>query len=131
MKKTNKNTNAGMVLGMCLGISIGTSIGVSIDNMALGSSMGMLFGMLIGSLLGKAKDQEINKQIEEDNYTVKEIKNNEQNEEYIITIVNKVGEERVVIVPKGQMEAEDFAIDDVVFLDEDGLIEQAYDEEDV
>ena len=36
----------------------------------------------------------------------------------------------MVIVPKGQMEEENFEIDDVVFLDDEGLIEQAYDKED-
>jgi len=130
MKKTNKNTNMGMALGMCFGVSIGTSIGSSLGNVAMGSSMGMLFGMVIGLLLGTAKDKKINDQIEEDNYTIKEIKKNEQNEEYIITIVNKSGEERDVIVPKSQMEEEKFSKADVVYLDEDGMIEQAYDKED-
>ena len=36
----------------------------------------------------------------------------------------------VVIVSKGQMEEENFEIDDVVFLDDEGVIEQAYDKED-
>ena len=45
-------------------------------------------------------------------------------------IADVLGEESVVIVPKGQMEKENFEIDDVVFLDDDGLIEQAYDKED-
>ena len=44
--------------------------------------------------------------------------------------MNKLGEENVVIVPKGQMEEENFEIDNVVFLDDEGLIEQAYDKED-
>ena len=57
-------------------------------------------------------------------------KENEQKEEYLITIANKLGEESVVIVPKGQMEEENFEIDNVVFLDDEGLIEQAYDKED-
>ena len=130
MKKTNKNTNTGMALGMCFGVSIGTSIGSSLGNVAMGSCIGMLFGMVIGLLLGALKDKEINNQIEENNYTIKEIKKNEQSEEYIITIANRLGEESVVIVSKGEMEEENFEIDDVVFLDDDGLIEQAYDKED-
>ena len=103
MKKTNKNTSTGMALGMCFGVSIGTSIGSSLGNVAMGSSMGMLFGMVIGLLLGATKDKDINNQIEEKSYTIKDIKKNEQNEEYIITIVNRLGEENVVIVPRGQM----------------------------
>lgn len=126
MKKVNKNSNMGMALGMCFGVSIGTSFGLSIDNMAMGSSLGLCIGMLIGHVLGSLKDKEVNKQVEEKGYTIKAIKKNEQNEEYIITIISRAGEESVVIIPKGQMEEEDFAIDDVVFLDDDGLIEQAY-----
>ena len=53
-----------------------------------------------------------------------------EKEEYIITIVNRLGDESIVIVPKGQMEEENFQIDDVVFLNDDGLIEQAYDKDD-
>ena len=76
------------------------------------------------------KDKEVNKQVEEVGYTIKEIKKNEEKEEFIITIVNRLGDESIVIVPKGQMEEENFQIDDVVFLNDDGLIEQAYDKDD-
>jgi hypothetical protein len=81
-------------------------------------------------LFGVLKDKEVNKQIEENGYTIKQIEKNEQKEEYIITIVNRLGEESVVIVPKGQMEVENFSKEDVVYLDEDGMLEQAYDKED-
>lgn len=115
---------------MCLGVSIGTSIGSCAGNMAMGSSMGMLFGMVIGLLIGAVKDKKINSQIEEKCYTIKDIKKNVRNGEYIITIVNRLGEENVVNVPKGQMEEENFSKEDVVCLDEDSMLEQAYDKED-
>ena len=67
--------------------------------------------------------------IEEKGYTIKDIKKDERNGEYIITIVNRLGEESVVIVPKGQMEEENFSKENVVYLDEDGMLEQAYDKE--
>ena len=130
MKKTNKNTSMGMALGMCFGVSIGTAIGSTFDNMAMGTSLGMCIGMAIGLFLGSQKDKEVNKQVEEEGYTIKDIKKNEEKEEYIITIVNRLGDESIVIVPKGQMEEENFQIDDVVFLNDDGLIEQAYDKDD-
>ena len=82
------------------------------------------------TFLGSQKDKEVNKQVEEEGYTIKDIKKNEEKEEYIITIVNRLEEESIVIVPKGQMEEENFQIDDVVFLNDDGLIEQAYDKDD-
>jgi len=130
MKKTNKNTSMGMALGMCFGVSIGTAIGSTFDNMAMGTSLGMCIGMAIGLALGSLKDKEVNKQVEEEGYTIKDIKKDEEKEEYIITIVNRLEEESIVIVPKGQMEEENFQIDDVVFLNDDGLIEQAYDKDD-
>ena len=76
------------------------------------------------------KDKEVNKQVEEKGYIIKDIKKNEEKEEYIITIVNRLGDESIVIVPNGQMEEENFQIDDVVFLNDDGLLEQVYDKED-
>lgn len=130
MKKTNKNTNMGLALGMCFGVSIGTALGSSLNNLAMGSSMGLCIGMAIGLVLGALKDKEVNKQIEENAYTVKDIKESEEAQEYVITLVNKLGEESTVVVPKGQMEEENFKKDDVVFLDDDGMIEQAYDKED-
>ncbi len=124
MKKTNKNRNMGMALGMCFGVSIGTSLGTVFDNTSMGITLGLWIGMLIGFAIGAQKDKEVNKQVEEKGYVIKKI------EQYEVTIVDKLGEESVVIVPKGQMEAENLAIGDVVFLDDDGLLEQAYDKED-
>ena len=130
MKKTNKNTSMGMLLGMCLGLSIGTSIGSMNGNIGIGSSMGMLVGMAIGLIFGYLKDQEVNNQIEEKNYTIKDIQKNEQQEDYTVILINRLGEESIVIIPKGQMETELFSKGDIVYLDEDGMIEQAYDKED-
>lgn len=130
MKKTNKNTITGMALGMCFGISIGAAIGSVFDSMSLGISLGFCIGMPIGMAFGVLKDTEVNKQLEEKGYTIKDIKKNEAKEEYIITIVNRLEEESAVIVPKEQMEEENFQIDDVVFLNDDGLLEQVYDKGD-
>lgn len=120
----------GMAMGMCLGVSIGTSIGTVFDNISIGSSMGLTIGMLIGLVIGALKDEKVNKQLKEQGYTILAIKQNEAKEEYIITIANHLGEERVINTPKGQMEEEDFLIGDVVYLDDDGMIEQAFDKED-
>lgn len=130
MKKTSKNTSMNMAMGMCLGVSIGTSIGTVFDNISMGSSMGLIIGMLIGLVIGTVKDEKVNKQVKEKGYTILAIEPNEANEEYIISIVNNAGKENVINVPKGQMEAEDFQIGDVVYLDDDGMIEQAFDKED-
>ena len=128
MKETNKNRNMGMSVGLCVGVAIGTSLGSVFHNMATGISVGMCVGMAIGSLLGMLKDKEVNKQIEEKGYTVRSIEAAE-NGEYVITIGNKAGEEQAVTVPKGVMDEESFSVGDVVFLDDDGLIEQAFDKE--
>ena len=130
MKKTNKNTTMGIALGMCFGISIGAAMGSVFDSMSLGTSLGLCIGLPLGMAFGVLKDTEVNKQLEEKGYTIKDIKKNEEKEEYIITIVNRLGDESIVIVPKGQMEEENFQIDDVVFLNDDGLLEQVYDKDD-
>ena len=131
LKKTNKNTSMGMALGMCFGVSIGTAFGSMLGNTGLGISMGSGLGLLIGLVLGSLKDEEVNKQLLEKGYTIKTIKSQDEKQEYVITIVNHLGEESDVIVPKEQMEEETFEIGDVVFLDEEGMIEQAYDKEDL
>ena len=129
LKKTSKNTSMGMALGVCFGVSIGTAFGSMIGNTSLGLSMGPGLGLLIGLVLGSLKDEEVNKQLLEKGYTIKTIKSQDEKQEYVITIVNHLGEESDVIVQKEQMEEETFEIGDVVFLDEDGMIEQAYDKE--
>lgn len=130
MKKTSKNTNIGITFGMCFGVAIGTSYGVGFGNMAVGISLGISIGLALGLVWGSQKDKGVNNQVEEKGYTIKSIEAKDENKEYVITIVNNSGEELVVIVPAGQMETELFTIGDIVFLDEDGLIEQAFDTED-
>ena len=126
MKKTNKNMNMGLALGMCFGVSIGSALGLTLfdGNIAMGTSIGLSLGMAIGVLIGSAKDKEVNKQLEEKGYTITAI------DDCKVTLVNINGEELVVDVPKGTMETEKFAVGDVVFMDEDGDIEQAFDEDD-
>ena len=130
MKKTNHHTTMGMALGMCLGVSFGTSLGMVFDNTSLGISLGLSIGLALGLALGSLKDKEVNKQLEEKGYVIKAIAQNTENDEYAITIADKFGLESIVITPVGQMDEEDFEVGDFVFLDEDGMIEQAYDKED-
>lgn len=126
MKKTEKNASHGMALGMCFGISIGMALGSAFDNI----SMGMCFGLAIGAALGALKDKKVNRQLEEKGYTVKAIEEINGGAEYAVTIISKDGETAVISLPKGQLESEGFAVGDTVYLDEDGLIEQAFDKED-
>ena len=118
-----------MALGMCFGVSIGTSLGTVFDNISIGITFGVCFGMLIGLVLGILKDNKVNEQLEVKGYTIKTIEKNEENM-YIVTIANKLGEECVVSVSKGEMDEEDFKIGDIVFLTDEGVLEQAYDKED-
>lgn len=131
MKKTNKNTNMGIALGMCFGVALGSAFGGTVfhGNIAMGTSIGLSLGLLIGLVIGSLKDKVINEQIEEKGYTIKAIDKNENDKEYRITIVSESGEEVIVNIPVGIMETETFAVGDVVFLDNEGHIEQAFDEE--
>lgn len=74
-----------------------------------------------------SKDKKLNEQIEKEGYIIKDI--NEKEDEYIVSIVNKMDEITSVNVFKEQMKEEKFSIDDVVFLN-DGKITQAYSKED-
>ena len=129
MKRTSKHTNMGMAMGMCFGISIGTSFGVACDNIAIGMCVGLSIGMALGLAIGFQKDKAVNQQLEEKGYTVKTIEKGEDDKTYKITIVNNAGEETTVDVAKGTMETELFSVGDVVFLDEEGDIEQAFDKD--
>ena len=122
MKKTNKNTSLGMALGLCFGAAIGTAV---FKNIALGISVGIMLGLVLCA----AKDNEVNRQLEQQGYTVGAISPDSQNKEYSITIVNKTGAKTIVVVPKGVMDEETFEVGDAVFLTQEGSLEQAFDKD--
>lgn len=124
MKKTTKNTGTGMALGMCFGVAVGYAID------SLGTSMGLCFGMLIGLVIGANKDKIVNKQVAEKGYKIKAIEKSEVSNEYGITLADNQGSEQTVSISSGTMETELFKVGDIVFIDEDGDIEQVFDEDD-
>ncbi len=123
MKQTTKNAGTGMALGMCLGVAVGSAID------RLGIPLGLCFGMLIGLVLGANKDKIVNKQVAEKGYKIKAIEKNEVSNEYGITLVDNQGSEQTVSISSGTMETELFKVGDIVFIDEDGNIEQAFDKD--
>ena len=123
MKQTPKNTGTGMALGICLGAGVGSVID------SLGIPLGLCLGMLIGLVIGANKDKIVNKQVAEKGYKIKAIEKNEVANEYGITLVDNQGNEQTFSISSGTMETELFKIGDIVFLDEDGHIEQAFDED--
>lgn len=130
MKKTHKNMTLGMSIGMCFGVAMGCTWGESIfGNPGTGLAMGIGIGMLIGMAIGAAKDNAVNRQLEEQGYTIKDIQPFSKNKEYSVLIVNWKGDEQTVLVSKGQLEAETLSVGDIVYLDKDGNLEQAYDDD--
>lgn len=123
MKQTTKNAGTGMALGMCFGAAVGSAIG------SLGIPMGICFGMLIGLVIGANKDKIVNKQVAEKEYKIKAIEKNEVSNEYGITLVDNQGSEQTVSISSGTMKTELFKVGDIVFIDEDGDIEQAFNED--
>lgn len=123
MKRTTKNVGTGIALGMCFGTAIGSAIE------GFGIPMGICFGMLIGLVIGAHKDEIVNKQVAEKGYKIKAIEKNEVSNEYGITLVDNQGNEQMVSIASGTMETELFKVGDIVFIDEDGDIEQAFDED--
>ena len=130
-KKTSRNRTLGMSLGMCFGVSIGMSFSNLFDvSSGTGMCMGLCFGMYIGMALGSHKDNIINQQLEEQGYTISHIEPAEAPKTFAVTIVNYAGEKQTIAVPKGELEAETLKIGDVVYLDEEGHLEQVYADED-
>lgn len=123
MKQTTKNAGTGMALGMCFGADVGSAIG------SLGIPMGICFGMLVGLVIGANKDKIVNKQVAEKEYKIKAIEKNEVSNEYGITLVDNQGSEQTVSISSGTMKTELFKVGDIVFIDEDGDIEQAFNED--
>lgn len=131
MKKTDKNMTMGMSLGMCIGAGLGSSLGSMVfQNAGIGVAIGICMGLSIGMAFGTMKDNAVNEQMENQGYSVKEIISDENNREYKVIIVNKSGEERTVTVGQGDMDVEQFKVGDYVFLNEEGHIEQVYDDND-
>lgn len=91
--------------------------------------MGLCFGMLMGLIIGASKDKVVNKQVAEKGYKIKTIEKNDVSNEYGITLVDNQGNEQTVSISSGTMKTELFKIGDIVFIDEDGDIEQAFDED--
>ncbi len=123
MKQTTKNAGTGMAIGMSIGVAMGSAIE------SLGIPMGLCFGMLMGLVIGANKDKIVNKQVAEKGYKIKVIEKNEGSNEYGITLVDHQGNEQTVSISAATMETELFKVGDIVFIDEDGDIEQAFDED--
>ena len=115
MKQTTKNAGTGAALGMCFGLAIGSAIE------SLGIPIGLCLGMSIGLVIGAKKDEIVNKQVAEKGYKIKAIEKKEVSNEYGITLV----------ISSSTMETELFKVGDIVFIDEDGDIEQAFDEDEI
>lgn len=99
-------------------------------NTGTGMCMGMCICMCIGIALGYAKDNAINKQLEEQGYTISHIESADAPKTFAVTIVNYAGEKQTLSVPKGELESDALKIGDVVYLDEEGHLEQVYADED-
>lgn len=125
MKQTTKNAGTGAALGMCFGVAIGSAIE------SIGIPIGLCLGMSIGLVIGAKKDEIVNKQVTEKGYKIKAIEKKEVSNEYGITLVDNQGNEQTVSISSSTMETELFKVGDIVFIDEDGDIEQAFDEDEI
>ena len=125
MKQTTKNAGTGAALGMCFGVAIGSAIE------SIGIPIGLCLGMSIGLVIGAKKDEIVNKQVAEKGYKIKAIEKNEVSNDYGITLIDNQGNEQTVSISSSTMETELFKVGDIVFIDEDGDIEQAFDEDEI
>ena len=121
MKKTHKNTNLGIALGLCFGVTFGLTI---YDNLPLG----ILFGLAIGASFGSAMDKKLNVKIEEQGYIITAMKKTGP-DTYTIRLANKHGKERQIEKNAAAIDSQNLRVGKVVYLNDDGHIELAYDEE--
>ncbi len=121
MKKTNKNMGLGMAYGSCIGLIVGALIG------SFGIPLCLLAGMLIGLAIGKRKDDAVNEQVIEKSYKIQTIDLNEKFADYDVTVTDKKGNKKSTSVSAKKMKQEQFKIGDIVFMDDKGNIEQAFD----
>lgn len=128
MKKTGKFKNESISQGMCMGVAIGTAIGVAVNNISMGIALGLCIGVAMGAAIGSQKEKLVNKQISEKGYIVKEIISKDKNE-YMVIVEDKAGKRKEIATPGGIIETELFEVGDVVYLDEDGMLEKIYDED--
>lgn len=127
----HKYQTLGMSMGMCLGISIGMTIGFTVfDQGLLGMVLGLSLGMVLGIAWGMDKDKKVNAQLQDKGYTILAITpKTDAQDEYAVTISDKNGQKQLLLVSKGDMEVEQFEIGDLVYLDEDGDMEQVMDKD--
>ena len=127
--RSSRYQTLGMSVGMCFGLAIGMSIGYLLfDNGLTGMSTGLPIGMLLGMAVGMAKDKKINEQIDTKGYTILEINQKDDiQDEYAVKIGDKDGQESIVVVSKNNMKTEKFEVGDVVYMNEDGGLEQVVD----
>ena len=127
MKETRKYTNMGMIFGMPFGMSFGTVLGNTLfDNMPIGLLLGMSAGMGIGIIFGQAKDKAVNLQLVEKGYKVTKITPNKADGSYQVMIEDVQKNTLNVVVSKAKMKEEVFELGNIVYLNEDGELEQAY-----
>ena len=97
------------------------------DDLQHGRALGE--DIFLGEVLGAVKDNAINRQLEEQGYKIKDIHPSQEENFLYVIIVNYKGEEQTVIISKDELEAETLSVGDYVFLDEEGLLEKAYDDD--
>ncbi len=128
MKETHKHRNYGLCIGMCFG----AAIDIAFEQDGGWSSMGFVgiaLGLLVGMAIGMAMNNKVNEQLRSQGYRIKEIREPSSDGGYELIIVNHAGEEMIRTVEAGDMDVEGFKVGDMVYIDEDGAVEQAYDED--
>lgn len=131
MKQTHRHMVLGMSLGMCMGTGIGVALGTAMSGgIGTGMCLGLCFGMSVGMALGALRDREINRQIEEKGYTVREIVTLETGDA-AVTVEDKTGALRTVTVPAKEAKQMELSVGSVVFLGETDHLEVVVSENDL
>jgi hypothetical protein len=128
MKQLGNRSAIGLSMGICFGVAIGCAIGTATHRLAASIGIGAGVGCLVGLFIGYQKDKEVNAQVEQFGYTIQSINLLDDAVSSMVVIIDKHGSSKEIKMPNAELNAENLKVGDIVYLNEDGLVERAFDE---
>ncbi len=129
MKQLGNRSAIGLSMGICFGVAIGCAIGTATHRLAASIGIGAGVGCLVGLFIGYQKDKEVNAQVEQFGYTIQSINLLDDAVSSMVVIIDKHGSSKEIKMPNAELNAENLKVGDIVYLNEDGLVERAFDED--
>lgn len=124
--KTTKNEERYLAYAIVFGTFIVVILGNLYENQVVAIIISIILCMVIGYFLGKKKDKEVNDQLENFAYAVKESSYKKDKDRYRLTIVDKKDREKVIEIKADKYRDMELKKAELVFLKKNGQITPAY-----